>query len=362
MRKLIYYVILMILPALVNAAEIESVKIGWDGNYRIGYWCPVNVNLKTDKQYDGELVFKVDNVTYIHPVTIPVSSTRVIDFDIVINSDYPEIDIKLFGQDKGFTSPQLNSITPDELLVGVRVDYGMLDAFPGDMNKKTYLFSFNNVNMPERLEAYESFNSILLPSLNSSSTGIIRKLYSFVQHSDGEDYKGVVLNAVLNKSHLVQPCIKPEIYKEFDSLSSPWNTGLKEMLLNFITIYALIAVLITLIFIWVRIKGVHNMIFIVSLLACIILIIVFLNGVYLRNSNIQTLMTVGERVVGNYEYIMVHNQKGDTVKFSSPYYKPIYKEQADKTPLKIRFVSGNGIAVEIPLGTRMVFESPAVQQ
>ncbi len=368
MCKLIYTIILLVLPAVAYTAEIESVKIGWDGNYRIGYWCPVRVNLKTDKRYDGELIFKVDNVTYIHPVTIPISSTKTIAFDIVINSEYPEIDIKLSDQDKGFIfQQQLKNIPIDELLVGVEESAYQQKQEDIKMmiqnHKELHLFSFDFRDLPVASYSYESINSVIfhtpfnIDGHNLIGSPVILGCENHIYfHNEFVAYDVLVQNG---KQNFVPKVIKQNVYNEFNT--SPWHKTIKDRLLNYIYIYALMSIIIALLFIWVKLKQKSYIIFILGLMLCVGISVFLFYIQYLPSGGMMELNVIGTKATWQNEFIMIYNQfspKGSAVKFSLPYYRPIYRETADKIPLTIRFAPDGGIGIGMPLGARMVFQGP----
>lgn len=368
--KLLLTACLLSFVSPVLGAEIESVKIGWDGNYRIGYWCPVKVNLKTDKQYDGELVFKVDNVTYIHPVTIPVSSTRVIDFDIVINSLYPEIGIRLSGRDKLFTAYQPPKAIPAEKTsIGVEQsvweEKGQSFIEWSQTQYGLFFFPFKMSELPETPLSYEAVDQLIF-STSIKKQPVWAKLHQFegngyVYIQFVEDELTYDLLTQTSRDYIPMESIFPSAYQGFDVL--PWTADIRKILLGFLPIYALIAVMVTLLFIWIKMKNISYIIFIAGLIACVIIAVVLLYSVYLPSDGVSKLNITGDGSINKYDtkhkLIMVYNQfnpKGLAVKFSSPYYKPIYKEKADKTLLTIRFNTDGGIGVEMPLGTWMIFE------
>ncbi|MFA5794908.1 MAG: hypothetical protein WC980_07590 [Candidatus Brocadiia bacterium] len=366
--KLLLVFCFLSLVSPVLGAEIESVKIGWDGNYRIGYWCPVKVSLITDKQYDGELVFRVDNVTYIHPLTIPVSSTRVIDFDVVINSQYPEMDIHLTGENKLSLTYQQPKFIPDG-----KVSIGVEESLWEQAWKSNHLvqpgllfYPFKISELPENPFSYEAMDQLVF-SRNIKEQQVWAKLQrleegGYINILFAEDELMYDSFTETGRDYYPMESVFPAAYQNFDI--SPWAIDIKKILLGFLEVYSLILMVIALLVIWIRIKKKSAMIFICSLVLCLVVVLILLYSVYLPSDGVLKLNVIGEETIKKYdtEYklIMINNQfspEGSVVKFSSPYYKPIYRGQADKTPLTIRFINGGSIKVEMPLGARMVFQT-----
>lgn len=329
--------------------SIEEVRIGWDGYYRTGYWCPAYLVITSRSDFSGEVSLRIDRITYSTPVWIAADSLQYVAFNVLINSSRPDVEIVVSdkpGKPVLNTRPDilsLKAVMPDEFLIGVEKNifehFSAEFTSQSDAFKKSRLFPFVMSELPRGiLFTYESVD-LLVFSSPILDRALQQTLDTWQKTERGNTLffrsgqTGISVDKLVGvKSYSANPCINPDIYRKFDH--SPWHKQLKEVFYPAISIYTLISVM--LILLWVVRKRLGLSVFGgVS----IFLIVAAIGMIYI---SLPRNTTQGELIdYQSEQFLMISNQFGDKAQATViSGGKPLYRDAERLTQTNIYFRFG----------------------
>ncbi|MFH0888545.1 MAG: hypothetical protein V1871_04985 [Planctomycetota bacterium] len=335
--------------------EMDSVKIGWgeEGYYRLGYFTPAQIRLKSDTDFEGLITITIDNLSYSKDFQLSKNDTANIEFNVLILSDQPSIEITIRENNKTpvnkyYFSRQLQNVHKDEFLIAV--EKSCLDIFQSnftgkypDAARKSKFVSFQKEELPNESISYESLDLIALPDANLPPS-IQNALYSWAT-----DMNGIVLYKLGDAENIPQlfktkknpysenPCINSGIYRKVTYQLIPPSE--RKTLSDYILIYSIITVIIF--FLLLPLKNTKKM---VATIFSVISIAIFLfYAFYLPRNPIVEMNDFGQ-TNGLFMRILDYSAKNDIVlerkKEDAFIIKPIYRDTKSMTHTKIHYHSG----------------------
>ena len=214
-----------------NSLILEDLKIGFNGYYRPGYWCPLKARFKTyQASFKGNVVFQIDNSTYTFPLEIPPDSVREVSGSVLIHSTAPQVSLAFPG---GNNQPlvlnaadSLNEVPSDEFLIGIeyKLFYNFLKEFGrfSDATKHSRFFSFQTDDLPRNHLSYETVDLLVVSEETFKIPNLKETLTRWRDSEQGNIlvYTGgdIALEKLeqLKPTHLINPCINPEAIQLFE--------------------------------------------------------------------------------------------------------------------------------------------------
>ncbi len=283
-------VLLLGLPASLEALDIDNVQIGFDNYYRRGYWCPVKLQVTTAvKPFKGELRCSIDNTAYVIPLDIPVNQSQKVSFPIIIHSAKPDIKIVLVDERTRKEIQQISGIVlkevpPNGFLIGV--EQSLYHLFRTEFLRYSqaaqlsYFFAFNSDELPPDWRVYEALDLLVLSEEGMLPVSLQKTLATWQNALQGNvlfyprGSGGIRLERLkpTRPVHSFNPAIKPAVYQL--GISGPWRDYFKTLFGNLLVLYFIILFIIGLCWLWWRLKKYPETWFLVTLLGLIILTIV----------------------------------------------------------------------------------------
>ena len=358
-----FLLLFLFFSAQIYAVEIDSVKIGWgdEGYYRIGYFTPAQIRLKSDSDFEGTITIKTDNLSYSKDLKIPKDSTEIIRFDILILSLKPNIEIILGDLPPYITSNlSIQNVYPNKFLIAVERPY--LEIFREeftrkypDAAKKSKFVAFQTDELSNEFQSYESLDLAVLSSANLPAS-VQNALYGWSTYMGG-----IVLYKLGDIGDLSQlfngkkspysenPCINPDIYRKISQQLIP--TSAKKILVNYILIYGIITLII--LFLLVLLKNSKKII--VAIIIVITIAIFLLYTFYLPLNPITETHFFGdtnELFIRILDYSPQNNMVLKKMEEDTSLIKPIYKDMESMINTKIHYYSDkefkDTIKIEFP--------------
>ncbi|MDI6788440.1 MAG: hypothetical protein QME51_08725, partial [Planctomycetota bacterium] len=315
MKTFVLLLLLLLTASNVYAVEIESVKIGWgeEGYFRSGCFAPAEIRLKSDTDFNGHLLLKIDGLYFPKPLRLAGGVREDIKLPVLIITSRPAVEIEIIN-DKGDISGgakdislNLKEVSSDEFLIAV--EQSALGIFTErfsrkypDASRKTRLIPFTILDLPESFISYEALDMVvfsgttrLSPRLQESLSNWSDKMGAVVLYR-AEDIDTYQPLSQWQKGRPDNSCINPEIY---NIAQNTIPDTVRKTYINFIIIYFIITLILA-VAVWrVRWGSKTIVIFIIAICGSIFLLNVF----FLPSKGVIADIIIHNPSLGKYEFI-----------------------------------------------------------
>ncbi len=178
--------LLFIFPTIVRAEGLTmEAEVGFDGNYLLGYWTPIRVQLENSgSNLEGSIEVRVktgreSSLVYSTPVSLPNTSEKEYIIYARMNEVERSLNIDLIdGKGKHVKTLKVDSLNPvssDNYFLGlVTDDQPSLGYWREKLAASSYLSNYEPIsldagNFPNRSETLAAFSVLIFNNIDTSS-------------------------------------------------------------------------------------------------------------------------------------------------------------------------------------------------
>lgn len=160
-------------PAGEGAAIRGAVAAGFGGYFRVGRCLPIRVTLTNEgPDVSGQVVVRLQNETYVQPVSLPSPSQKTLSFYVIPSADVRELEVLVVARG----APLIALRTPVRRLghqeplavASSTLKSGLPARSPSDPNARARTVFIDLEDFPERWSDYEAVDAVLLDASDTA--------------------------------------------------------------------------------------------------------------------------------------------------------------------------------------------------